>query len=83
MKQEIPGIEQRVDAFVDASTSEPHKISEPRNEYDYYRALQKCEAELAEALRRADTAEELLFDSRKREAVLEARLNLTRRHWLA
>jgi len=45
--------------------------------------LARLRAELAEALRRADTAEELLFDSRKREAVLEARLSLTRRHWQA
>ena len=45
--------------------------------------LARLRAELAEALRRADTAEELLFDSRKREAELEARLSLTRRHWQA
>ena len=38
-------------------------------------------AELADVIRRLDTAEELLRDSRKREAELEARLSLTRRHW--
>ena len=45
--------------------------------------LARLRAELADVLRRLDTAEELLFDSRKREAVLEARLSLTRRHWQA
>ena len=47
------------------------------------RLIAELREELADALRRADTAEELLFDSRKREAVLEARLSLTRRHWQA
>ena len=43
--------------------------------------LAQLRAELADVIRRLDTAEELLRDSRKREAELEARLSLTRRHW--
>jgi len=43
--------------------------------------LARLRAELADVLRRLDTAEELLRDSSKREAELEARLSLTRRHW--
>ena len=43
--------------------------------------LARLRAELADVLRRLDTAEELLHGSRKREAELEAQLNLIRRHW--
>ena len=39
----------------------------------------QLECELADALRCKDTAEELLFDSRKKVAELEARLNLINR----
>lgn len=55
--------------------SEPHKVSEPMNELEYYRALQQAQGQLAELKKDLKTRDDQLTEARRQtrgvEIVLE------------